>query len=354
MSKEKIAKLLKDKDYEKHHYNNNEEVNWVCSTGSIGLDIFMDGGLTPGIFRLSGEPESGKTSFALNCCKIFQDTVEKSFVFYVNAEGRLNNILMERSGIDDSEDKFFRLDSNMLEPSLGMIRELITDNPNGYRYLFVLDSTDALCRVDDLKKDFKDGQKVAGSAVTFSFAGKSLSLPITRYGHAMIILSQTRTKMNTTGYGAGGGTTVSGGKALGFYSSSMAEIQPLWTDLYIWENPKEQKIANKGKRLGHYCVMKFTKTRNEKTGQTVSIPVRYSQNGGSIWREYEVFSLLLQFEFIKKSAAWYVFSDDIVKEAEEAGLELKQKHNGERTCIDYIGAEEKLLDFLSNKMRELV
>jgi hypothetical protein len=272
MSKEKIAQLLDDKRFKGHHYNTSEPIDWSCSTGSIALDIFMDGGLTPGIIRVSGEPESGKTSFALNCSKIFQDTVKDSFVFYVNAEGRLNKILLERSRVSTKEDKWFCLDSNMLEPSLGMIKELILDNKKGYRYLFILDSTDALCRVEDLNKDFSQGQKVAGSAVT---------------------------KMNTSGYGSTGGSTVSGGKALGFYSSVIVEIQPLWTDLYIWENPSATSIKDKGKRLGHYCVMKFTKTRNEKTGQTVAIPVKYTQQGGAIWREVEIYMLLLQFEFLK-------------------------------------------------------
>jgi RecA/RadA recombinase len=354
MSKEKIAQLLDDKRFKGHHYNTSAPIDWCSSTGSIALDIFMDGGLTPGIFRASGEPESGKTSFALNCAKIFQETVKNSFVFYVNAEGRLNKILLERSGISLKEDKWFCLDSNMLEPSLGMIKELVLDNKNNYQYLFILDSTDALCRVEDLNKDFSQGQKVAGSAVTFSFAGKSLSLPITRYGHAMIVLSQTRTKMNTSGYGSTGGSTVSGGKALGFYSSVMAEIQPLWTDLYIWENPSAASIKDKGKRLGHYCVMKFSKTRNEKTGQTVAIPVKYSQQGGAIWREVEIYMLLLQFEFLKKSGAWYVFSDDLVEEVESKKIEIKQKFQGERNLWSYLAGNDKLLDFLSNKFKELI
>jgi len=354
MSKEKIAQLLDDKRFKNFHYNTSAAVDWCCSTGSIALDIFMDGGLTPGIFRLSGEPESGKTSFALNCAKIFQETVKNSFVFYVNAEGRLNKILLERSGISLKEDKWFCLDSNMLEPSLGIIKELILDNKKNNQYLFILDSTDALCRVEDLNKDFQQGQKVAGSAVTFSFAGKSLSLPITRYGHTMIVLSQTRTKMNTSGYGATGGSTVSGGKALGFYSSVMAEIQPLWTDLYIWENPSAAAIKDKGKRLGHYCVMKFTKTRNEKTGQTVAIPVKYSQKGGAIWEEVEVCMLAIQFEFIKKSAAWFVFSDDLVEEVKAKKIEIQQKHQGERKLWAYLAENEKLLEFLKTKFRQLI
>jgi RecA/RadA recombinase len=354
MSKEKIAQLLDDKRFKNHHYNTSEPVDWCSSTGSIALDIFMDGGLTPGILRLSGEPESGKTSFALNCAKIFQETVKNSFVFYINAEGRLNKILLERSSISTKEDKWFCLDSNMLEPSLGMIKELILDNKKNYQYLFILDSTDALCRVEDLNKDFSQGQKVAGSAVTFSFAGKSLSLPITRYGHCMMVLSQTRTKMNTSGYGSTGGSTVSGGKALGFYSSVIAEIQPLWTDLYIWENPAAAAIKDKGKRLGHYCVMKFTKTRNEKTGQTVAIPVKYSQKGGAIWDEVEICMLAIQFEFIKKSTSWFVFSDGLVEEVKAKKIEIQQKHQGERKLWAYLADNEKLLEFLKNKFKELI
>ena len=354
MSQTKIKSLLEDKRYKPHHYNTGEAVDWCSSSGSLSLDMFLDGGLSPGIFRVSGEPESGKTSFALNLAKIFQESIKDSFVFYVNAEGRLNRILLERSEISTDPNKWFCLDSNMLEPSLGMIKELIIDNPEKKKYLFILDSTDALCRVDDLGKDFKDGQKVAGSAVTFSFAGKSLSLPITRYGHAMVVLSQTRTKMNTSGYGATGGTTVSGGKALGFYSSTMCEIQALWTNLYIWENPSAAAIKDKGKRLGHYCVMKFTKTRNEKTGQEVAIPVKYSQKGGAIWKEVEMYMLCLQWGLIKKSGAWFAFADSLIEDAEKKKIEIQQKHQGERKVWAYLEDNPKIVNFLEDRFKQLI
>jgi recombination protein RecA len=354
MSQKKIESLLQDKRFKPHHYNTGDVIDWCSSTGSLSLDMFLDGGLSPGIIRLSGEPESGKTSFALNCAKIFQESIKDSFVFYVNAEGRLNKTLLERTGISTKKDKWFCFDSNMLEPSLGMIKELITDNPDGKKYLFILDSSDALCRMEDLNKEFQQGQKVAGSAVTFSFAGKALSLPVTRFGHAMMVLSQTRTKMNTMGYGGGGGSTVSGGKALGFYSSTMAEIQALWTDLYIWENPTAPSIKDKGKRLGHYCVMRFTKTRNEKTGQEVAIPVKYSQKGGAIWKEVEIYMLCLQWEMIKKSGAWFTFSDSLVAEAEEAGIKIIQKHQGERKVWNYLADNPDLLEFLEKKFSQLI
>ena len=49
MSKEKIAQLLDDKRFKNYHYNTSEPIDWCSSTGSIALDIFMEGGLAPGI-----------------------------------------------------------------------------------------------------------------------------------------------------------------------------------------------------------------------------------------------------------------------------------------------------------------
>ena len=107
MSQKKIESLLQDKRFKPHHYNTGDVIDWCSSTGSISLDMFLDGGLSPGIIRISGEPESGKTSFALNCAKIFQETVKGGFVFYVNAEGRLNKVLLERSDISTKKEKWF-------------------------------------------------------------------------------------------------------------------------------------------------------------------------------------------------------------------------------------------------------
>ena len=86
------------------HYNKGKSKDWSCDTASISLDIHLDGGVRPGIFRISGEFESGKTSFALNLAKRFQKEVENSFVVYINAEGRLTPELINRIGIDTSED----------------------------------------------------------------------------------------------------------------------------------------------------------------------------------------------------------------------------------------------------------
>ena len=340
------------------HYNKGKSKDWSCDTGSISLDIHLDGGVRPGIFRISGEFESGKTSFALNLAKRFQKEVENSFVVYINAEGRLTPELINRIGIDTSEDKWFCFESNYLEGALGMIRELALNNAEDRGYMFIMDSSDALIRKDDednlSKKGFNGPQKIAGGASVFSVAGKALSLPISRFGHSLIILSQIRTKMNTqTGMV---GTIQAGGKALGFYSSTIVEIRPLWTDLFIWENPSAGSIKEKGKKLGHYCVMRFTKTRNEKTGEEVSIPIKYDKvNGAHIWKEREIFDLVIAFEMLQvKGAGWMGFTDEAVNEAKEAGFEIPQKIQGERKLMAYLEEYPDLVEYFEKKFRKLI
>jgi RecA/RadA recombinase len=353
-----IKELLEKGKLKDLHYNKGERHDWTSGTGSISLDMFMDGGNRPGIFRISGEFESGKTSFAINLAKIFQTTVENSFVVYINAEGRVTPEMIERIGVDTSEKRWFCFDSNYLEGALGLIRELCTNNKDEKKYLFIMDSSDALIRKDDedslSKKGFNGPQKIAGGASVFSVAGKALSLPISRFGHSLIILSQNRTKMNTqTGIA---GNTQSGGKALGYYSSTIAEIQRLWTDLYIWENPSAGTIKEKGKKIGHYCVMRFTKTRNEKTGQEVAIPIKYDKvNGAHIWKEREVYDLAIAWEFLSvKGAGWHEFSDDVIEELKSKKIEIPQKIQGEKKVVELFEQDPKLTEFFEEKFRSLI
>ncbi len=169
----------------------------------------------------------------------------------------------------------------------------------------------------------------------------------------MIVLSQTRHKMSVGGMATAGGTTQSGGKALNFYSSVIAEIKPLWTNLYIWENPSGASIDAKGKRIGHYCSLKFTKTRNEKSGQVLDMPIKYGERGGSIWTEYEVMDLCLQFEFVKKKAAgWFEFDQELVDEFDDS--DFKPKHQGINNLISYLEENKKLTSFLVEKFKKLL
>ena len=161
-----IKQYLKDHKHE--HYNFETEANYTVSSGSLLLDIAMAGGLRPSIIRASGVSEGGKTSCSLSFARNFQDSVKNSMVIYVKSEGRLSQEMIERSGIDTSEDKWFVFKSNIFETVIDFVTTLIKDNPTEKKYFFIIDSMDSLIPSGDIDRSYAEATKVAGGAVLSS------------------------------------------------------------------------------------------------------------------------------------------------------------------------------------------
>ena len=68
-----IETFLKNKDNSKYHYNDYEELNYKISSGSLNLDLALNGGFCSGAHRFTGVNEGGKTSCALTVAKNFQN-----------------------------------------------------------------------------------------------------------------------------------------------------------------------------------------------------------------------------------------------------------------------------------------
>ena len=124
------------------HYNFEEERTYNVSSGSLLLDIEMGGGIKPGIIRASGVSEGGKTSCALAFARNFQK-MDNSMVIYIKSEGRLSAEMVERSGIDRDESKWFVFKCNVYEAVIDFMRQMVKDNPSDTRYMFIIDSMDA-------------------------------------------------------------------------------------------------------------------------------------------------------------------------------------------------------------------
>ena len=139
------------KQNQSDHYNFEEERDYTVSSGSLKLDIEMGGGIKPGVIRASGVTEGGKTSCALSFARNFQK-IENSMVVYIKSEGRLSDEMLERSGVDTSEEKFFVYKCNIFESVIDLLRQLVHSNPNDTRYMFIVDSMDALVPRGDLEK----------------------------------------------------------------------------------------------------------------------------------------------------------------------------------------------------------
>ena len=354
---DQIAKFLSDKDNQKYHYNFHEGDDYKIPSGSLNLDIALGGGLPSGAHRFTGINEGGKTSCAMAFARNFQKMFKKEgMIIYIKSEGRFSPEMIERCGIDTDPEKFFVFDCNVFEKVFELIRELVFHNENDKKYMFIIDSVDALCRVNDIDKPFAESEQVAGGALITSVFLKKMVLPITKMGHTMILTSQVRVEVATNPYASRGGPKVkqAGGNAIKHYANFILEFEERYTSDMIFKNPTATKLDDKGEPIGHYCKIKFRKSVNEKTGSSVRYPIKYGQKQGkSVWRAREILDMLYLFNLIDKKGAWISVSEDLIKELSDQNLEINEKFQGEQRLIDFLEENEKLSDFLYEDFKNL-
>lgn len=200
--------------------------------------------------------------------------------------------------------------------------------------------------IKDLEKGFEDADKVAGGSVLSSTFLKKMALSLSTKGHICFMISQVRSKVSLNQYEKTDPklTNASGGNALLHYSDWILEFQPRYGGDMI--PPKDDKPE------GHYCKIIFRKTANEKTGTVVRYPIKYGRTGGrSVWVEYEVLLMLLQWKMAEAKGAWIIVADELIEELKKAGLEMDSKHQGMDNFRKYLEREEGICKYLFKKLK---
>lgn len=355
-SKDQINKFLQDKDNKKFHFNDFEELEYKISSGSLNLDLALGGGLPAGVHRFTGVNEGGKTSCALAFARNFQKHFKKDGkVIYIKSEGRLSPEIVKRSGIDLSEDKFFKFDCNVFEKVFELVRLLVTENQENKKYLFIIDSVDALCRQNDYDKPFVDSEQVAGGALITSVFLKKMVLPIMKLNHMMILTSQVRVEVAANPYAARGGpkTKQAGGNAIKHYANFILEFQERYNSDIMFENASATKLEDKGNPIGHFCKIVFRKSVNERTGSQVRYPIKYGRKDGtSVWLEREIIDLLYMWGYLDKKGAWISIDEELLTKVKAKEIECPEKVHGEQKLLELLEQNSDLRSFLLSHMQK--
>jgi len=350
-----IDDFLTDKDNKKYHYNNYEDAVYKISSGSINLDLALSGGFPSGAHRFTGVNEGGKTSCALTVAKNFQKHFgKKGMVVYIRSEGRLSPELLNRCGVDQDPERFFKFDCNIFEKVFQLIRTLVEENPDDKKYFFIIDSVDALCRINDFDKPFDESEQVAGGALVTSVFLKKMVLPITKMGHMMVLTSQVRVEVAANPYASRGGPKVkqAGGNAVKHYANFILEFQERYSNDIIYPNSSATKIEDKGNPIGHICKIIFRKSVNEKTGGVVRYPIRYGQkDGNSIWIEKEIIDMMKLWGYIEQKGAWISFDQEIIELSKSKGIECPEKIQGENKLTQFIEENKKFTNFMLEQIQ---
>lgn len=357
-TQELIEDFLNAKENKKFHFNHHEEINYKIPSGSLNLDLALDGGLPAGVHRFTGINEGGKTSCAMMFARNFQKMFPKDgMVVYIRSEGRLSPESLKRSGINTDKESFFVFDCNVFEKVFELIRMLVSENKDNKKFFFIIDSVDALCRENDYNKPFVESEQVAGGALITSVFLKKMVLPIMKSNHVMILTSQVRIEVSSNPYASRGGpkTKQAGGNAVKHYANYILEFEERYSNDIIWENPSAARIEDKGNPIGHICKIKFRKSINEKTNASVRYPIRYGMTDGrSIWVEKELLDMLRIWGLIEQKGAWINFDKDIIEAAAKEKIELPEKIQGEQKLVNLIEESLETQTFLLDFINKLI
>ena len=346
--------------YKDDHYNFIEDNPIRVSTGSLILDQQVS--LTEGVHRFCGFTGAGKSSESYLIMKNFLEQGKKHKGFLIKAEGRLSDNIKNRSGVKfvyKAEDweygTCFVLESNMMEPICAMIDSLLkTCHEKDERLCIIIDSVDGLRLKSDDKKEIGD-VKVAGPQLLMKRFLVRMALPLQKYGAICICISQMSTPIKIDPYSKEPPrlTSGGGGYALQHYANYILEFEPRFNGDNILEDPNAKPDPEKNKIIGHWVTVTIKKSDKENEMIKVKYPVKHGRVGGnSIWVEYEICDMLIQWEMVNKRGAWLTFNEAVLKEAKDAGLEIQQQHQGMDNLRTYIEENEPISKYFFNKFRE--
>ena len=225
----------------------------ILPTGLVKFDEALGGGLVRGrIYEVAGSEQRGKTTLALEICRIVQEVLGLAVV-YSDYEHALEFDYAKRVGVNMSKDKFLFEQPDVLEDGLYVGRKFIESAGVG---VSVLDSVAGM--IPQSEHDNKGG--TAAVARAFGPELRKYVALLAKTQTIGIFVNQTRTTFKNWM----AAETTPGGKALKFFASvrmfcygGKSSVEPwrkiggLRSKMYI----KKNKILGGGRGSAEYEIL---------------------------------------------------------------------------------------------------
>jgi len=271
------------------------------STGSLGLDIALGGGLPKGrVIEIYGPESSGKTTLTLQVVAEIQKL--GGTAAFVDAEHALDPSYAQKLGVNVD-------DLLVSQPDTGEQALEITDMlvRSGGVDVVVVDSVAALTPRAEIEGEMGDTH-VGLQARLMSQALRKLTANIKRTNTLVIFINQIRMKI---GVMFGNPETTTGGNALKFYSSVRLDIR------------RTGAIKKGDEILGNETRVKVVKNKVAPPFKEANFDILYGQG---ISRESEIIDLGVKMSAVDKAGAWYSYQGQRIGQGKENVREYLKEH----------------------------
>lgn len=273
----------------------------VVSTGSLGLDIALKGGLPYGrVVEIFGPESSGKTTLTLQV--IAECQKNGGVAAFVDAEHALDPGYAAKLGVNVDDLLVSQPDTG--EQALEITDMLVRSGSVG---IVVVDSVAALTPKAEIEGEMGDSH-MGLQARLMSQALRKLTGNIKRSNTLVIFINQIRMKI---GVMFGNPETTTGGNALKFYASVRLDI-------------RRTGAIKKGEEVvGNETRVKVVKNKVAAPFRQADFEIFY---GEGISRCGEIIELGVQLNLIEKSGAWYSYNGERIGQGKENVRTFLKEH----------------------------
>jgi recombination protein RecA len=262
------------------------------STGSIGLDVALGGGLPKGrIAEIYGPESSGKTTLTLQA--IAQCQKNGGTAAFVDAEHALDPVYAEKLGVNMDELLISQPDTG--EQALEITDMLVR---SGAVDLIVIDSVAALTPKAEIEGEMGDSH-MGLHARLMSQALRKLTGNIKRANTLVIFINQIRMKI---GVMFGSPETTTGGNALKFYASVRLDIRRIGA------------VKDGEEVIGSETRVKVVKNKVAPPFKQAEFEILYGEGTSRLG---EIILLGANCGIIDKAGAWYSYKGERIGQGKE-------------------------------------